>query len=234
MKEEEGLSYDVDELFSFRETEGGYAVAKYLKKFDPSVTEVEIPAEFNGKSVVEIRHGAFTNSCHLQKVAVSEGVRMIGADAFLGCTGLRSIRLPVSLEAIGSGAFYGCENLCEVEFESYPKFGEAVFGCDPELPAKLTLMGAVRSRDITDPLDDTSLRKEIKRAIDLPEYVPWFCRSDVFSLAAENDCFRKVREELLDKLIECSLKRSKPELTAYLLDLKNRKFGFNPKSKLKL
>ncbi len=220
------MSYEVDELFEFREVKGEYFLAKYLKEDDPTVTELDIPAEFHDKPVVAIGNGAFAYSWHLQKVAVSEGIRGIAADAFTGCIGLRSVSLPASLEVIGSFAFCKCMALCEVEFGSYPKFGEAVFRFDPNLPAEITLMGWVRSRDITRPFDNTCLRTEVKMAFDMPKYVPWFCRSDVFSLAAENDCFREIGEDILDELIEYSIKHNKTELTAYFLDLKNRKFGF--------
>lgn len=77
----------------------------------------------------------------------------------------------------------------------------------------------------------------------------------MFELAIKNDCFRSVdvfvmlrflfvkgeAERLrfvaengllktrvqIDEWIECSAKEGLTELTAYLLDLKNRKFGFN-------
>lgn len=228
------MSYKVEELFSFKEINGEYALEKYLKKDDPSVTELEIPAEFNGKPVAAIGNGAFAYSWHLQKVAVSEGIWGIAADAFTGCIGLRSVSLPASLEVIGSFAFCKCKALCEVKFGSYPKFGEAVFRFDPDLPAEITLMGWVRSRDITRPLDNACLRTEVKMAFDMPKYVPWFCRFDVFSLAAANDCFREIDEELLEMLLEYSLKHNKPELTAYFLELKKRKFGFNGGGDLEL
>lgn len=221
------MSYSVDELFSFRKYDNGYAIDKYLKKDDPNVTELVLPTEYNGETVVGIGFSAFEYSWHLQKVVVSEGILGIAADAFTGCMGLRSVSLPASLEFIGNAAFCKCHELCEVEFGSYPKFGEGVFRFDRKLPAEIILMGWVRSRDITRPLDNTLLRTEVKMAFDIPKYVPWFCRSDVFSLAAENDCFREIGEDLLDELIEYSIKHHKTELTAYFLDLKNRKFGFN-------
>lgn len=221
------MSYNVDELFEFRKkVNNEYALAEYLKKDDPTITELEIPEKYNGLPVVEIGHSAFVNSCQLQKVMMPEGVQRIGADAFAGCTNLRSVSLPASLKAIGSGSFNFCAALNEVEFKSYPKFGGAVFRFNTKLPAEITLMGWVRSRDISRPLDNTLLREEIKLANDVLTYTPWFCRTDVFSLAAENDCFREIDEELLDELLEYSLKCNKPELTAYFLNLKKRKFGF--------
>lgn len=221
-----------EELFKFRETNGGYILAKF--NGDETVTEVTTPIEHNGKPVVEIRSDAFINASTLQRVTVSEGVQRIGETAFAGCIRLISISLPASLEAIGSGAFYKCEALCEVEFGSYPKFGETVFGFDYDLPAETALMGAVGSRDITRPLDNTLLRDEILRADNIPDYAPWFSRPDVVALAMENDCFREINEGLLTALIKYSIEHNTPEITAYLLELKNRKFGFDHESELNL
>lgn len=224
----------VDELFRFKENENGYVVAKYVQKDNTEITEIEISAEYCGKPVVEIRSNAFINASTLQSVTVSEGVQRIGETAFAGCIRLISISLPASLEAIGSGAFYKCETLREVEFRSYPKFGATVFGFDYDLPAETALMGAVCSRDITLPLDNTLLRDEIERADNIPDYAPWFSRPDVFALAAQNDCFREINEKVLYELIEYSVKQNTPEITAYFLDLKNRKFGFDHKSEINL
>lgn len=220
-----------EELFKLRETNGGYILAKF--NGDETVTEVTTPTEHNGKPVVEIRSDAFINASTLQRVTVSEGVQRIGETAFAGCIRLISISLPASLEAIGSGAFYKCEALREVEFRSYPKFGETVFGFDYALPAETALMGAVCSRDITRPLDNTLLRDEIDRADNMP-YAPWFSRPDVVALAMENDCFREINEERLDTLIKYSIEHNNPEITAYLLELKNRKFGFEHESEFNL
>lgn len=220
-----------EELFKLRETNGGYILAKF--NGDETVTEVTTPTEHNGKPVVEIRSDAFINASTLQRVTVSEGVQRIGETAFAGCIRLISISLPASLEAIGSYAFYKCEALCEVEFGSYPKFGENVFGFDYDLPAETALMGAVCSRDITRPLDNTLLRDEIDRADNMP-YAPWFSRPDVVALAMENDCFREINEERLDTLIKYSIEHNNPEITAYLLELKKRKFGFDHESELNL
>ena len=217
-------SEDLDKIFEFKETDGGYILTKYNRFLHE--TEITTPSEYNGQPIVEIGSGAFVNSCSLQKVAVSEGVRSIGADAFSGCKALRSVILPSSLKVIGSAAFCECKALCEVEFKSYPKFGGNVFRRDPKLPADITLMGRVRSRDITRPLDIELLRDEIKLANGMSSYEPWFSRTDVVALAAENGCFRDIDAELLDALTEYSVSHNKPELTAYFLDLKRRKFGF--------
>ncbi|MDE6732311.1 MAG: leucine-rich repeat domain-containing protein [Oscillospiraceae bacterium] len=213
-----------EDLFEFKKTKDGYV----LKRFNgnPTATEITTAPEYNGQPVVGICSRAFVNSRLLTKITISEGVRQISSNAFAACTGLRSISLPASLETIERYAFFGCKALCEVEFKSSPKFCGNVFFGDYNLPADIALMGAVLSRDITRPLDIELLRDEMKLANDRPSYKPWFSRDDVVALAAANDCFRDIDEELLDALTDYSVKHNKTELTAYFLEFKKRKFGF--------
>lgn len=213
-----------EELFTFHETEGGYILSEF--NGDETVTEVTTPPEYNGKPVVKIGNGAFSNAIKLQKITISENVRSIGTEAFFCCEALRSISLPASLESIGSFALLECEALCEVEFKSYPKFGAYVFGFGCLPSAEITLMGVVRSRDITNPIDLVLLRDDLKIASGRADYKPWFSRADVVALAMENDCFREIDVELVDALIDYSAKNNTTEITAYFLELKRQKSEF--------
>lgn len=47
-------------------------------------------------------------------VSVPEGVRVIAAEAFIGCGGITSVTLPESLRVIGEGAFEDCAGLREI------------------------------------------------------------------------------------------------------------------------
>eukprot|EP00986_Skeletonema_menzelii_P020361 scaffold30961_cov217-Skeletonema_menzelii.AAC.3 len=67
------------------------------------------------KSVDEIEKNAFRYCEHLVQVDTHDGIRKVGAMAFLHCRSLRRINLK-SADEIGSGAFYRCENLESVEF----------------------------------------------------------------------------------------------------------------------
>lgn len=49
-------------------------------------------------------------------------------------------------------------------------------------------------------------------------------KTELFPLAEKHGMLR--REPLVDGLIEYSAEQKKPEITAYLLELKRRKFGF--------
>ena len=217
-------------LFDFEKTNGAYVLTSFSQNDfydkDGIITEITIPSKHNMRSVVEIGRNAFRSAWNLEKVTVSEGIRRIGESAFQNCKKLRSISLPARLEELDGRVFNFCEKLCEVEFKSKPFFGEFVFGRDYMLPPKLILAGLVCSLDITRPISSKMLRNEIYLADNLPNHTPWFCRADVFALAAENDSFRDIDAGLLDDLIDYSVRGNHPELTAYFLDLKKRKFGF--------
>lgn len=133
------MNYDADELFRFEKTEGGYAVAEYLKKEDPGVTELEIPEEYNGKPVVRIEIHSFAFAYEI-----------------------KSLKLPKSLEEIGDCAFWHCNKLKSVILNSAPKLGSNVFfGCRL-LPADVTLMGLVGSCDLSAPFDREDFAEAFK------------------------------------------------------------------------
>lgn len=184
----------------------------------------------------------------------SEGLEEIGALAFLE-TNLKSIVLPKSLKKLGGREFACCYDLESVTFNSAPSIGEKVFVDCYKLPADITLMGLVNSCDISEPFDANALEIAFYRNV-LPgrdEYLKYI-RPDVFEPAIKNDCFRSVdisvmlkflikkgdteslrfaeehglfkNRELVDEWIEASVRDGETELTAYLPDLKKRKFGF--------
>lgn len=231
------MNYKPEALFRFEKTEGGYSVASYLKTEDTSVTEIEIPEEYNGLPVEAIEEYAFFSARFIKNIV-----------------------LPKSLKAINSFAFQFCNGLKSVTFNSVPRLGENVFfGCRL-LPADVTLMGLVGSCDLSAPFN----RKEFDRAFEIPRSLTGIFRlpynrvailsPEVFELAIKNDCFRSVdvsvmlkhliREgdtkslylaekhgmlddpALLAELAEYSAEKAKTELTAFLLELKKRKFGF--------
>lgn len=292
----------MDELFRFEETEGGYNIVEYLKKDDPSITELEIPAEYNGKPVVNIESSAFKDAedvesvaipdtvtkigdhafsfaVRLKTVSIPDGVSEIGDYAFESCLSLndinipegimrigafafiasriKSVTLPKSLEVLDDDAFSCCFELKSVTFNSVPRFGKGVFyGC-ANLPADITLMGLVNSFDIKQPFDAEAFDVAFERNWSVENQYAHniYIRPDVFKLAIKNDCFRSVDisvllkflveagymthliyaekhgmlddDALLSALTEYSAEQGKTEFTAYLLDLKNRKFGFS-------
>ncbi|MDE6731525.1 MAG: leucine-rich repeat domain-containing protein [Oscillospiraceae bacterium] len=267
------MSYSVDELFGFKKTDNGYALADYRQKNDPSVTELELPAAYKGLPVASISHGSFAYSKHIKRVKIpgsvrevlfnafyniptleevelSEGLELISNYAFAR-TGLKSVKLPKSLKELYWGAFEDCAELERAEFGGAPKIQMHIFRGCPKLPPETVAIGLVRSTDITTPVFPNDLFRMTDRS-----YTTSFdCfRPDVFELLAKNNCFqkcdlkhlfRRITDEskaglfpiaeqhgmlesaaLVDLLIEYSAENGKTEITAFLLDYKNRKFGF--------
>ena len=56
----------------------------------------------------------YLNGCLLEDVTIPDGVTIIAARAFSGCTSVRSVTLPDSVTLISDEAFKGCSNLAEV------------------------------------------------------------------------------------------------------------------------
>ena len=50
------------------------------------------------------------------KIAISDGVKKIGAYAFYNCTGLTEISIPSSVEEVGANAFTGCAKLAKITY----------------------------------------------------------------------------------------------------------------------
>lgn len=268
------MSYNVEELYEFYEFGDAYAgIEEYLKKDDPTITELEIPAEYNGRRVTRIYRDSFRGSVYLKRVVIppsvneiykyafsicesletvelSEGLEVISEYAF-SSTRLKSVVLPKSLVALWGNAFLCCSELESVTFNSSPVIGDYVFFDCPKLSADVALMGLVHSCDLSKPFDERDYNwafeeETFERLV--------YARPDVLKLAFKNDCFRNVdvsvmleflaetgnveslcvAEEhgllddtaLLDTLTEISAENGKTEITAYLLELKNRKFGF--------
>ncbi|MDE6728775.1 MAG: leucine-rich repeat domain-containing protein [Oscillospiraceae bacterium] len=212
---------------------------------------VELP-----NSVSEIGDQAFDCCLSLTDINIPKSVVRIGGDAF-STTRIKSAVLPKSLEVLDEGAFSCCFDLESVTFDSVPRFGQRVFfGC-AKLPADITLMGLVNSFDITNPLDADAYNTNFKINWSVENQYEHniYTRPDVFKLAIKNDCFRSVDvsvllrflieagfterliyaekhgmlddSALLDELTEYSVRQNKPEITAFLLDCKRRKFGYD-------
>lgn len=274
-----GEIYVVDGLFEFEEYRGECFLQEYLRKNDPTITEIEIPAECHGFPVTTL-NGPFFKAKFIKRVVVPPSVRIVDRSSFSVCTalesvelsegletislfafqqtGLKTITLPKSLKRLCDMAFAECYNLENVVFNSEISLGEKVFVDCYKLPANVTLMGLVNSSDISNPFDENAYMSAFGIMPTIHgkcknEYIK-YTRPDVFELAIKNDCFRSVdvfvmlkflfekghterllfvaehglleKRELVDEYIERSAREGLTELTAYLLELKRRKFGF--------
>ena len=275
-----------DEMFEFEKIDGGYALTSYLKKNDQSINKIEIPGQYKGEPVLRIGERAFEYSTYigelyippevevidhnaffccddLSTIRFSEGLRVIGNEAFSTCDcKLLSVTLPKSLERLDDWAFEGCYYLKSVTFlNPFTIIGEDVFLNCYDLSTETKLIGVLRSCDLTQPIPESEYgqwkRERIDGSIALMSYpILW---EEVFALAVKNKCFRSVagREELvnlfeiiinldwrnhlriaaqggllddgelLGKLAVFSANNGNTELTAWLLDLKNKKIGFD-------
>lgn len=84
------------------------------------------------EGVQEIGENAFINNDYIEEVVLPSTIKMIGYQAFAGCTNLKRIFLPEGLHTILPAAFYGCVSLEEVELPSTLKIlsSEMFFGCE--------------------------------------------------------------------------------------------------------
>lgn len=100
---------------------------------------VVVPSELAGQSVVQIGTGCFQNNTKIMSVEIPHGIRLIGEEAFYGCsnlskihiggsineigdrafalTGLSAVVIPGSVRRIGEEAFRGCEKLYNIVIE---------------------------------------------------------------------------------------------------------------------
>ena len=152
---DEGVSEEeCSAVFETEDTEGGVIIKRVT---DIKGDTLVIPAEIDGKPVVEIYLHAFMYAdpsnivslkieCNVQnldfllskafpsleKAEIGEGIVKLDRRSFSNCKNLKSIRLPDSLEEIGSSEFLGNPALEEVYFgKGLKRIGPQAFcGCN--------------------------------------------------------------------------------------------------------
>lgn len=120
-----------------------------------NATEVTIPTEYKGKTVIQIADSAFYNCASLKSVTIPKSVTRIGNGAFRNCTGLTSVTvangitdinhntfsncksltsiiIPIGVQTIGYNAFYNCTSLNSITIpNSVTSIGMyALYKCD--------------------------------------------------------------------------------------------------------
>ncbi len=90
----------------YAEVDGSYWVMGVSGNYSGDI-KIEIPNTYNGKAVVNIDYGAFSEMTNIVSVSLPSGLKVIDSKAFYGCTGITSIVIPSSVEEIGANAFYG-------------------------------------------------------------------------------------------------------------------------------
>lgn len=77
-------------------------------------TDVEIPAQIEGKNVSTLGDELFWYNKELTSVTLPETIEYIGARVFQSCVSLAEIKLPDSVHEIGDACFLGCSNLAKI------------------------------------------------------------------------------------------------------------------------
>lgn len=97
--------------FSFTANKnGGYSVSGMG---EVNVTDLVIPATYNGEPVTEIAASAF-KSLNITSLELPDSVTAIGSMAFYSCKELKTVKFGSGLKTVNSNAFQFCENLYEL------------------------------------------------------------------------------------------------------------------------
>ncbi|MFA5449122.1 MAG: leucine-rich repeat protein [Clostridia bacterium] len=99
--------------FTFTRSGNNYIITG-LTELGATKTSLEIPAEIEGNSVIDIAPYAFKDYNRITSIVIPYGLRTIGNNAFEGCTGLSSMSIPNSVTNIGGSAFSGCSGLVDI------------------------------------------------------------------------------------------------------------------------
>lgn len=114
--------------------------------FDNSKTAVTIPEKMNGKTVTAISENAFFNS-NVEKIAMPNTVKTIGAGAFYSCSSLKSIVISTGVTKLMENTFRGCSNLTSVTLPNSINFisSQAFYKCSSlsqiVIPPSVTYLG---------------------------------------------------------------------------------------------
>ena len=95
----------------YRETRDGWSVVGYT---DALPTVLNIPSSIEGRPVVAIQQGAFSNCAALTAVTIPDSVTTIGANAFEGCVNLKSAVVSKSVDTLELRTFARCTALTSI------------------------------------------------------------------------------------------------------------------------
>ncbi|MBO4604849.1 MAG: leucine-rich repeat domain-containing protein, partial [Clostridiales bacterium] len=89
-----------------------------IVRYTGSDSEILIPSELDGMKVTAIGSEAFAYCGSVRKLSLSEGIKEIADQAFLGCSFLESVELPGTLSDLGANPFIRCFKISEFVFPS--------------------------------------------------------------------------------------------------------------------
>ena len=129
VKAEGAVDDNVQGLDFYLKDDGTYAVAVGNAKY---LSNISIPATYNGRSVTEIAYNGFSGAINLVSISIPDSVTTIGNSAFSSCSSLTSVEIGDSVTKIGSYAFEYCTSLTSVVMgDSVTEIGNSAFyGCE--------------------------------------------------------------------------------------------------------
>ena len=88
----------------------------------------------NDSSVIGIYRSGFMNTGSLLSITITDNIKVIDAEAFLGCERLgypdQTIIIPSSVVELGEAAFYGCKEIRHLKFLEEGSGSEGVSACE--------------------------------------------------------------------------------------------------------
>lgn len=116
-----------------------------ITQYKGTATEIQIPTEYEGKTVTAIGEGAFRKT-EVSAVTIPDTIESIGIRAFSNCQKLTSITIADSVKVIDNNAFEYCYNLKSITLpSSLEKIGMYAFTganiVSIDIPDKVTSIG---------------------------------------------------------------------------------------------
>lgn len=109
----EHCAVSVDDFFIFTYSDyyGYYIFTGMTKDAAKTVTDIILPATYQGTPVKVIDQKALYENLKIKSITVSEGYTTVREGAFAKCTNLTSAELPDSITEMGNGIFKDCISL---------------------------------------------------------------------------------------------------------------------------
>lgn len=111
-----------------------YADGIQLTAYNGAQTDLYVPAQVDGKTVIRLGDGLFENNDAINSVTLAEGIKEIGEKAFFDADNLVCIVASQTLTVIGAEAFSGCDAFNSVIlYDGVTTIGENAFANCPKL-----------------------------------------------------------------------------------------------------
>lgn len=107
-------------------------------------SDIVIPDEITGRTVVTIGARAFLNHSNLTKIKIPQQVRGIGEQAFEGCSNLKEIELP-EIKKISRAVFASCTSLEKVIMPQNIQYIDAYAFCNCSSLSSIVIPSSVTS-----------------------------------------------------------------------------------------